>query len=260
LSTTEDKLPTDQSDVDPWDRLPPTPDRTTLPPVRLSLVEIVDDPRLQPMPPMAPGERDALREMMRGVGADNLDPITVDERNRVLDGHHRLQLARELNWAYLMARTRAGFSDAENYEYALSTGLVRRHLSRQQKRALLEDAVRRLPHLTDRALGELCHADHKTITAARKAVEANSPGGEIPQVTRVGRDGKAYRVPQRQRAAEKRQLSYDWLTATLDSFEEHAVDPQRIRSATRGLDRQKLHERLYDFIRGLVGIADALES
>jgi hypothetical protein len=117
-----------EGDADPWLRPPDVPERTTLPPVRLSLVEIVDDPRLQPMPPMSPGERDALRDMMRGVGADNLDPITVDEHNRVLDGHHRLQLARELNWPYLMARTRAGFSEAQNYEYALSTGLVRRHL------------------------------------------------------------------------------------------------------------------------------------
>jgi hypothetical protein len=244
-------------DDDPWLRQPDVPERTTLPPVRLTLGQIVDDQTLQPMPPMLPGERDALRDTMRGVGPDNLDPITVDERNRVLDGHHRLQLARELNWTYLMARTRVGFSEAENYEYALSTGLVRRHLNRKQKHNLLEDAIRRLPHLTDHALAALCHTDHKTITSTRRALEAV---GEIPQqARRVGRDGKVY-AARRVSAATQRQLSYDWLTQTLESFEIHAVDPQRIRSATRGLDRQKLHDRLYDFARSLLEIADALEA
>jgi SAM-dependent methyltransferase len=68
----------------------------------------------------------------------------------------------------------------------------RRHLTAAQKRQLIEAELRCNPARTDRALGKLVRADHKTVGAVRLRLVSS---GEIPQSPAVGRNGKTYRNP-----------------------------------------------------------------
>jgi ParB-like chromosome segregation protein Spo0J len=245
------------------------PDKITRVEERVPLDTLLLDPRFQPMPAYTPDQRTLLHEVMRRVGPDSLDPIVVDESLRVLDGHHRVQIARELDWTYILARVRVGYDDDSNYAYALSVNAARRDLTREQRRALTDDAVQRLGHLSDRALGVMCKVDHKTVKEARRRLFDATPqvtedsGGENPQVARVGLDGKTYRVAKSgkpQTSAAKRQQQYDALVDILDRWERATFNPDVVSTAVRTLDREALRDRLQDLVSAAMEIADRLSD
>lgn len=67
-------------------------------------------------------------------------------------------------------------------------GLDRRHLNREQKRALVAESVKADPGLTAREHARRTGVDHKTVGTIREPLVAN---GEIPHsVERVTADGK----------------------------------------------------------------------
>jgi ParB-like chromosome segregation protein Spo0J len=228
--------------------------------------KVVLDPRFQPMPAMTPDQRELLKDTMRHLAPTELDPIVIDDSLRVLDGHHRVQIARELGWTDILVRVRAGYSDDDNYAYALSVNAVRRDLTREQRQAMLEDAIKRLGHLSDRALGELCKVDGKTIAAHRaKTPQVPDPAGaEVPHVGRVGKDGKTYvnvgaagsKPKKPATAAAERQRQYEALIQALDLLE--GVTPRVVVGAVKGLDRDALFDRLAQSAKVLIEIDDAL--
>ena len=75
----------------------------------------------------------------------------------------------------------------------ISANIHRRHLTAEQRRDLIAKLIKAQPEKSDRQIGEMIKADHKTVGAVRAEKEAT---GEISSVEkRIGMDGKARKRP-----------------------------------------------------------------
>jgi len=129
---------------------------------------------IQPMPPLSPEQYDALKGdiMKNGIRV----PVVVDQHGRVLDGHNRRRIADELG-IHVPVEIITIASDEAAYDTALSLNCARRHLTREQIRALIGTEIRRRPGDSDRAIARRIGCDHKTVGSVR--------GGEIPHLSRL---------------------------------------------------------------------------
>lgn len=90
----------------------------------------------------------------------------MDENRVVIDGHHRQKIAQELG---IECPKRVVFdkTDAEKRTLALSLNLDRRHLNREQRRALIAESIKADPELSDREHGRRTGASKNTAAAVR---------------------------------------------------------------------------------------------
>lgn len=129
----------------------------------------------QVMPPLSAEEYAALRADIAERGI--LVPVVRDQHGNLLDGHHRVQIAAELGVDYPHeVRQVDGHEQARDVAYALN--LVRRHLSREQRRELIAKEIKDRPDDSDRAIGRRLGCDHKTVGSVRRELS-----GEIPHPT-----------------------------------------------------------------------------
>lgn len=132
----------------------------------------MSDQPYQVMPALSAEEYAALRDDITAHGIRV--PVDLDEHGQVLDGHHRQAIAVELG-IDCPTRTVAGLTDEEKRHHALAVNLTRRHLTREQRRALIVAELEHDPSRSDRALGRLLGCDHKTVGAVRRELS-----GEVP--------------------------------------------------------------------------------
>jgi hypothetical protein len=86
-------------------------------------------------------------------------------------------------------------SDVDPYAFVISANINRRHLTAKQRRGLINVLLKADPSKSDREIGRIIKADHKTVGAVRAEQEAT---GEIsPVEKRVGKDRKARKQPSR---------------------------------------------------------------
>ena len=198
----------------------------------------------QSMPPLSPEEYEALASSIREHGIQV--PILVDENDVVIDGHHRRKIADELGIA-CPRRHVVDLDDTAKRALSLSLNLDRRHLTREQRRALVAESLKADPQLSNREHARRTGADHKTVGATRSRLES---GGEIPHhEIRIGADGVA------QPAAKPG----DHLRRA--TWPERRDNPERIDPATgEVVDGVVLREadfpELVDFEAAVVSISD----
>jgi site-specific DNA-methyltransferase (adenine-specific) len=161
------------------------------------------NPRYQPLPDLLPEEFAALKADIAAKGV--LYPVLQDERGNTIDGHQRERAAKELGIKYPIA-VLPGLTEEDKWHLALSLNIKRRHLTRAQMRAIIEEEIKRTPDLTNNWLAEILGVDHKTVLAARRKLEAT---WEIPKLPKLrGKDGKnritAYRQVVANSASELR--------------------------------------------------------
>jgi ParB-like chromosome segregation protein Spo0J len=138
----------------------------------------------QALPPLSHEEYRDLEQDILANGI--LVPIIVDENGVVIDGHHRQKIAKHHNLP-CPREIKAGFTDTEKRGMALSLNVNRRHLTREQRRALVTESIKADPQLSDREHGRRTGVSDKTAGAVRDELEA---GAEIPHHdSRVGGDG-----------------------------------------------------------------------
>ncbi len=102
----------------------------------------------QVMPPLSAEEYAALRDDIAERGI--VVPVVVDQHGRLLDGHHRRQIADELQIdCPIEVRQVTDDEDARNVAFTLN--LARRHLSREQRRELIAREAAARPGDSDRA-------------------------------------------------------------------------------------------------------------
>ena len=128
----------------------------------------------QVMPPLTVDEYNDLHDSIKEHGVQV--PITVDENNVVIDGHHRRKIASEMG-IDCPTVVKAGLTDTEKRTLALSLNIDRRHLNREQKRALVERSIRTDPHLSNLAHARRTGVSDKTVNKVRADLSSNS---EIP--------------------------------------------------------------------------------
>lgn len=110
--------------------------------IHVSLIH-TDHQYEQLFPPLSPSEYVALRESIQQAGI--VTPICVARRDSgyvVLDGHHRLKVARELNIATVPCTIST--SPVAEVELAYQLNLQRRHLTEEQRARLSSEYQSRL--------------------------------------------------------------------------------------------------------------------
>jgi len=114
---------------------------------------------------------------------------------QILDGRNRYRACRELD-----IPPRFDVFDGTAEEAAVLADVLnldRRHLTREQKRAVIAYKVKQNPERSDRDIAAEVRVDHKTVAAVRKKAV-----GEFPQLEpakRKGRDGKSYKATKSKR-------------------------------------------------------------
>ena len=138
----------------------------------------------QVMPPLSPDER---AELEASIVADGVQvPILVAPDGTIIDGHHRDEIARK--HALHCPRIVAEGDAAKLRGLAFKLNLNRRHLTREQKRALVADSIKADPQLSDREHGRRAGVDKNTAAKVRTGLEST---GEIHQSDeRVSGDGR----------------------------------------------------------------------
>lgn len=118
----------------------------------------------QSMPPLSPEEYQALEASIREHGVQV--PILVDESGVVIDGHHRKAIAEALG-IHCPRKAALDLTDQQKRTLALTLNLDRRHLTREQKRAIVEASVKADPELSDREHARRTGVSHPTVAAVR---------------------------------------------------------------------------------------------
>lgn len=132
----------------------------------------VNDQPYQLLPPLADDEYAALRDDIAANGVRV--PVDVDEHGQILDGHHRCRIAAELG-VQCPTRVVAGLTEDGKRQHAIAVNVHRRALTREQRRALVYEELKRDPDRSDRAIARIVGVDHKTVGAIRRG------GWGIPQ-------------------------------------------------------------------------------
>jgi ParB-like chromosome segregation protein Spo0J len=115
------------------------------------------------------------------------EPVHVDDQGFVIDGDARVRLADELGITSYTVIVHRGLTEEDKRELSLRLNCNRRHLTTQQRTALLEREIKRNPDRSTRLLGDLCGLSRQTVHNYKKELEAR---GEIePSDRLVGRDG-----------------------------------------------------------------------
>jgi hypothetical protein len=147
-------------------------------------------PRTPELPALSPGQFDELKESIRLRGV--LVPILrTAEDGLVLDGRERLKACYELGIRKWPERVIGGLTASERVEYRIRLNCERRHLTREQRRVLLEAVVAAYPSKSTRELADFCRVDPRTVGRAKGKLV--SRGAIAPPQGILGRDGKVYK-------------------------------------------------------------------
>ncbi len=119
----------------------------------------------QVMPPLSVEEYAALRDDIAGRGI--VVPVLVDQHGRLLDGHHRRRIADELQ-VDCPVEVHQVTDDEDARQVALALNLVRRHLTREQRRELIAREAAARPGDSDRAIARRLGCSPSTVAAVRR--------------------------------------------------------------------------------------------
>ena len=128
--------------------------------------------RYQVMPPLSSEEYQELNESIKAEGV--LEPIHVDEEGVVIDGHHRSKIANELGIPCPVI-AHDDLSESQKRSLAFTLNLKRRHLNREQRRALGLESLRLDPIASNREHAKRTGLDHKTIQDIREKENIPEP-------------------------------------------------------------------------------------
>lgn len=146
---------------------------------------MADIVRYQVMPPLSAEEYQELYEDIKANGV--LVPIVVDEDEVIIDGHHRAKIAAELGIP-CPEEMIEDKSESEKRNMAFTLNLKRRHLNREQRRALIAESLKADPQLSNREHERRTGSHKNTIQSVREELEST---GQIAQSeTRLSADGR----------------------------------------------------------------------
>ncbi|MGW9196097.1 hypothetical protein [Micromonospora chersina] len=137
------------------------------------------------LPPLSDAEYDALRADIAANGMRH--PIVVDERGKILDGHHRAKVAAELGFKPAREVVE-GLSEQEKRDLAFTLNAARRHMDQAQRRTAVIASLKADPQLSDRQHGRRTGVSHPTVASIRAELVAR---GDVESLsTRVDSAGR----------------------------------------------------------------------
>ena len=152
-------------------------------------------PQFHPLAEMFPLMEGAeLKALAADIGAHGLvEPIILYE-DKILDGRNRYLACRE---AGVEPTYRPLLSCDDPLAFVVSANLHRRHLTSEQKRALIDKLLKADPTKSDRQIANTVKADNKTVATRRELAEARE---EIPHVEKR-KDSRGRQQPRRKATA-----------------------------------------------------------
>lgn len=101
----------------------------------------------------------------------------------------RERAAKELGITKYPITVMSGLTEEQKRHLALSLNIKRRHLTRPQMQALIEQELLRTPDIANNWLAEILGVDDRTVLAARKRLESTSALRKFTKLR--GKDGKS---------------------------------------------------------------------
>lgn len=155
--------------------------------------------KVQPFADLAPDVEAALRDSIKRFGV--VVPIVVDKSNRIIDGHHRSRIARDLGVPCPQV-TRSVKDDTVAHELAYSLNADRRQMTAEQRQAVAADLRGR--GYSFRAIADVTGVSpsqtQRDIEAAgvpRGTPQASEQGEQSPDESKSkGKDDKQYQRKQ----------------------------------------------------------------
>lgn len=144
-----------------------------------------DAPRdlFQVMPALTDDEYVALADDIAANGVRV--PVVEDQHGRLLDGHHRRRIAVDLGIDCPVDVVEVD-DDTEARNLAYTLNLARRHLTREQKRALVARAIEANADDSDRAIARRLQCSPTTVGTVRRELDGELPQDEAAFVDRFG--------------------------------------------------------------------------
>jgi transposase-like protein len=137
----------------------------------------------QLLPPLDEEQRHLLRQSIQKSGV--LEPVVFDEDGEILDGHHRVEIAEELDIDY-PRRVVADLDEEGKRRYAITTNVARRQLSPTVRSSLV--AQLRMQGLSVRKIAEETGLPKSTVS---DDIRQLSDAGQLDQPERItGADGR----------------------------------------------------------------------
>ena len=138
----------------------------------------------QVMPPLSAEQYESLEQSIREHGVQV--PVTLAEDGRIVDGHHRKEIADRLH--IHCPRVIARGTDTELRTLAFELNNHRRHLTQQQVREQIAKSIAADPQLSDRQHARRIGVHNETVAAQRRRMVA---AGEVTDsVTRIDSLGR----------------------------------------------------------------------
>lgn len=131
----------------------------------------------QVMPRLTPDEYAELEQSIRENGVQV--PITVGPDGRIIDGHHRDEIARKHDLH--CPRVTARGNEQKLRSLAFSLNLHRRHLTREQKRQIVAESIKADPQLSDREHGRRAGVSKNTAAAVRDELTESGQVDHFPE-------------------------------------------------------------------------------
>ena len=143
-------------------------------------------PKYQFFPDLPPDEFAAL---MADIDEHGIQVAVIqDELGNTIDGHQRERAAKELGIVKYPITVMSGLTEEQKRHLALSLNVKRRHLTRPQMQALIEQELLRTPDIANNWLAEILGVDDRTVQAARKRLESTSAMRKFTKLR--GKDGR----------------------------------------------------------------------
>jgi phage N-6-adenine-methyltransferase len=114
----------------------------------------------------------ALKEDIAARGV--MVPVELDEAGNVLDGHHRLQICEELGIAEYPTIIRTGLTEDEKREHILALNIDRRHMTREERRELIEELLKATPEASNRDIAGQAKVSDHTVATVRDGLEESA--------------------------------------------------------------------------------------
>jgi hypothetical protein len=114
------------------------------------------NPAYQIVPPLGPEEYDRLRESIEQNGV--LMPIVVDEHGFILDGHNRVEIARDLGLldSQIPSLVKDGLNEEQKLLFVTDLNLRRRQMTTRQK---VQTVMRIEPIISAQRVNHMLHRD-----------------------------------------------------------------------------------------------------
>ena len=141
--------------------------------------------KYQAFPDLTNEEYESLKSSILEHGV--LVPVIVSEDDEIIDGHHRVRIAKELGVEYT-TEIRSGLTDQEKYELSMKLNFARRHLTLKQKQEIIKKQLINNTESSDRMIARSLGVSPSSVGKVRKKLESE---GQLSKLdSSICADGK----------------------------------------------------------------------